>query len=496
VKPSDLNPLENRYQVADHLVTAARLSVPMCQGLAVQVGSGLNDQRFAGQKLPGSKRRAAGGLWRAAACVLLGLIAPQRAAADPFCAAPQTGPSANSELSAGAVGGPGLALFAAKLVTCAEQGPGYIDHGVLLVREGKIEALGSRGEIEVPAGYVAHDLGSHWLMPGMIDLHSHVGGTFDINDAVYQANPELRVLPAVIPDNEAFRVARAGGVTSVLFIPGSATTVGGQGVLLKTGGERIDEALMRSPGALKVAQADNPKAWGYNMQRGMLNWQIREVLRRGRAYGQRVLASQGKPPRHDLMFEAFPALLTGKAQVAAHTQQVQVVLATIQIIKVELGLPVFIDHGDFDSFEIAPVAMREGVQAIMGPRNFSSKLPSRGVDHDGRHEGTAVGFQHAGHPLVGFNTDAPVVPQEELFLQSTVAARFGFWDERQQLVRGLTSVPAITAGVYDRVGSLEVGKEADLVAISGHPTDPRSWVSRVWIAGRARYDAREQRRLF
>jgi imidazolonepropionase-like amidohydrolase len=403
------------------------------------------------------------------------------------------------DLSAGAPGGPGLALFCAKLVTCTAEGPGYVDHAVLLVREGRIQALGARDEVLVPAGYVQHDLGSHWLMPGMIDLHSHVGGSFDINDAVYQANPELRVLPTVVPDNDALRLARAAGVTSVLYIPGSATTVGGQGVLLKTGGERISEALVRSPGALKVAQADNPKAWGYNMQRGMLNWQIREILRRGKAYGQRVLASQkgaGPQPRHDPMFEAFPALLSGDAQIAAHTQQVQVVLATIQIIKVELGLPVFIDHGDFDSFKIAAVAIREGVQAIMGPRNFSSKLPSRGVDHDGRHEGTAVGFQHAGHPLVGFNTDAPVIPAEELFLQSTVAARFGFWDDRQQLVRGLTSVPAITAGIADRVGSLEVGKEADLIAVSGHPTDPRSWVSQVWIGGRSRYDTRTQRRLF
>lgn len=404
-----------------------------------------------------------------------------------------------ADLSSGAPGGPGLALIATKLVTCAQTGPGYIDHGVLLIRDGRIEAIGKRGEVEVPAGYEQYDLGSSWLMPGMIDLHSHVGGSGDINDAVLQANPELRVAPAVIPGNPALQLAQASGVTSVLFIPGSATTVGGQGVLLATAGERYEQMLLRREGALKVAQADNPKAWGYNMQRGMLNWQIREVLRRGRAYGRRVLAAEqaGEPrPRHDLMFEIFPALVAGRAQVAAHTQQVQVVLATIQIVKVEMGIPVFIDHGDFDSFKIAAVAAREGVPAIMGPRNFSSKLPSRGVDHDGRHEGTAVGFQHAGHPQVGFNTDAPVIPAEELFLQSTVAARFGFWDDRQQLVRGLTSVPAMTAGLYGERGSLEPGKLADLVAISGHPSDPRSSVGQVWSGGRCTYDTRHDRRLF
>ncbi len=403
------------------------------------------------------------------------------------------------DLSAGAPGGPGLALMATKVVTCAEIGPGYIDHGVVLIRDGLIQAVGARSELSVPEGYLEHDLGSFWLMPGMIDLHSHVGGSGDINDAVLQANPELRVSPAVIPGNRALERARAAGVTSVLFIPGSATTVGGQGVVLSTAGERYEQMLLRGQGALKVAQADNPKAWGYNMQRGMLNWQIREVLRRGRAYGRRVLEAEtggGAKPRHDLMFEVFPALISGRAQVAAHTQQVQVVLATIQIIKVELGIPVFIDHGDFDSFKIASVAAREGVPAIMGPRNFSSKLPSRGVDHDGRHEGTAVGFQHAGHPQVGFNTDAPVIPAEELFLQSTVAARFGFWDDRQQLVRGLTCVPAKTAGLDGERGSLEPGKLADLVAVSGHPTDPRSWVSQVWTGGRCTYDTRSGRRLF
>ena len=105
--------------------------------------------------------------------------------------------------AAGEPGGPGLALLAGKALTCAYEGDLVLEDPVLLVRDGQIEAIGSEGALEVPSDYVVEDLGDAWLTPGLIDLHSHVGGNRrDINDMVLQTNPGLRVAPAVIAGND------------------------------------------------------------------------------------------------------------------------------------------------------------------------------------------------------------------------------------------------------------------------------------------------------
>src|SRR5205823_12278551 len=96
-------------------------------------------------------------------------------------------------------------------------------------------------------------------MPGLVDVHSHVGGAGDINEMVYQTNPELRVLDVIKPHNERLKVALAGGVTTIPFIPGSGTNLGGRGALMKTGPGTVDEVVIRAPGALKMAQAGNPE---------------------------------------------------------------------------------------------------------------------------------------------------------------------------------------------------------------------------------------------
>jgi imidazolonepropionase-like amidohydrolase len=363
----------------------------------------------------------------------------------------------------------GLALRVAKALVVGVHGDRVHDDVWVLVRDGRIEGILDADSEQPEAGYVCEDLGDRWLMPGMIDLHSHVGGSFDINDGVYQSNSDLRVTPAVVPGNDRLRRALASGVTTVLFIPGSATTVGGQGVLIRTGFDRYEQMLVRDPGALKVAQADNPKRWGYGMNR----------FARG----------EGPEPRIDLQLEIFRDLVGGRAQIATHTQVAQVVLASIQIMVVEHGLPMFIDHGSFDAWRIASVAEGLGVPAILGPRNFSSEVPGRGIDADVRIDGIAGRYQEQGHSTIGFNTDAPVVPQEELSLQAAIGARLGLEDAALETVRGLTIVPARTVGIDHKVGSIHPGKEADLVLVTGHPADPRTRVDRVWLQGELVYDA-------
>jgi imidazolonepropionase-like amidohydrolase len=400
-----------------------------------------------------------------------------------------------------------FALRAAKAIVCGAEGERVIDDAIIVVDGGKIAALGRAGEIELDADCLLVDVESDWVMPGMIDLHAHIAGaralhgfSRDINDMVYQANPELRASCTVIPANANLEMALAVGVTTVLYIPGSGTAVSGQGVLLKTAPFDYEDALVRDPGSLKTAQGSNPTAWAIGCGPMFYNWSIRECLRRGVAYAERWAAWErsaepGEPPELEPMFEIFRALVDRRAQASTHTQQQHVVAETLRLHVKEFGIPTFIDHGEFDGFLSAPEAERLGVPAILGPRSISSWNAGRQVDHDGKILGLAAEWQARGHSRIGFNTDSPVIPEEELAVQACIALRFGLEDASMASVRGLTIVPAEAAGIAERVGSLAVGKDADLVVIGGHPADPRSPVERVYVGGRLAYDAAEGRRF-
>ncbi len=403
------------------------------------------------------------------------------------------------EPRAGEPGQAGLAIFTAKALICSLEGPQYMNHAVVLVRDGKIEGVRPRAGFELPEGYEVLDVGRQWVMPGMIDLHCHVGGTFDINDAVYLANPGLRASTAVVPFNPRLQLAVASGVTSVLFIPGSATNVGGQGILFKTGLSRFEESVVADPGGLKVAQWGNPERWAIGVGKTFENYTIREIFRRGQGYARRwneYEAGRGPKPELDVELEIYRGIFSGDIHVAVHTQVYQVVLTTITMLRGEFGTNVFIDHGEFHGFMAAELAQEMGVPAILGPRNVD--MPSRGIinwvgSNPERMEGIAAAYQVRGHQRIGFNTDSPVLPQEELFLQAGIAARHGFTDFNLDTVRGLTIIPAVTVGAGNRLGSLEAGKDADLLVITGHPADPRTSVELVLIDGRRVYDAKERR---
>jgi imidazolonepropionase-like amidohydrolase len=402
--------------------------------------------------------------------------------------------------AAGERGGPGLALLARKILTVPPSGAQFVDNGVLVVRDGAIEAVGPVRTTPIPAGYEVRDVGERWLMPGLVDLHSHVGGTFDINDMVYLANPGLRVHCSVIPANDRLKLALAGGVTTVLFIPGSGVNCSGQGVLIKTGLDHYDEALVRDPGSLKIAQAGNPEGWTVGVGRSFMNWDTRNMLRRGKAYAERWKAyeeGRGEKPERDLEFDVFRDLLSKKTEISTHTQMFQVVLTTITMLRVEFGFDCYIDHGEMAGYLTAPLAEKTGVNAIIGPREI--EIPTRqfiawtGSDPEAI-LGIAAEYQKGGVKDIGFNTDAPVVPEEELAVQATTAARYGFDGSHCETIRGLTIVPAMTAHIENRVGSLEVGKDADVLVIRGDVADPRSAIDAVYIDGKRVYDTVRERR--
>jgi len=412
-----------------------------------------------------------------------------------------TGSAAPATPAAGEVGGPGLALKAAKVLACPWEGPQVVDNAVVLIRDGKIEAVERARGFAVPEGYEVVDLGERWLAPGMVELHCHEAGYSlyslinDLNDAVYLTNPDLRASVAAKPGVHSMKMAVAGGVTTVLYIPGSATNIGGAGVLLKTGFDHYEENLVRDPGSMKLAQWGNPESWTIGVGMSFENWNTRNTIRRGLAYARRWKAFEegaGPEPERNIQFDIFRDLLAKRTQVSTHTQVYQVVLMTITMIRMHFGLDVYLDHSTIGGWLAGPLAKEQGVPAICGPRSVDA--PSRGFiewarnKHEG-FRGIAAGYQGGGVEMIGFNTDAPVIAQEQLSVQAAMGVRYGLDDQGLAAVRGLTIVPARAAGIDGRVGSLEPGKDADVLVTTGHPADPRTAMDMVFIEGRRVYDA-------
>lgn len=272
--------------------------------------------------------------------------------------------------------------------------------------------------------------------------------------------------------------------------------MGGQGVLMRTGLDGYEENLLRDPGSLKLAQAGNPERRApWFPRRSFMNYNTRNTFRRGVAYARSweefEAGKTSERPEKDLQFEIFRSLTSEETQISTHTQIYQVVLMTITMVREEFGLPVYIDHGTFDGFRAGEKAEENGVAAILGPRAIQV---SGFIDLDGRIQGVAAGYQERGVSRIGFNTDAPVIPQQELIVQAAMGVHYGFDDSEGDAVRGLTIVPATTAGLGDRLGSIEVGKDADLIICTGYPVDPRTAVEMVFQRGFKVYDTKEEQR--
>ncbi len=379
------------------------------------------------------------------------------------------------------------AARAAKVFTAADGR--VLDNAIVLWKDGRIVAVGRPEDLELPPGLEIEDLGDLWLVPGLVEPHCHSAGSLaDLNDMVYLANPALRTVDIVDPGNPLAKDALAGGVTSALLLPGSGTNLSGYGTLVKYGSDRVAESVVRAPGSLKVAQAGNPEVYDWGVRRAFMNWDLRHTLKRGLDWARRYRAGQAPL---DWQLADFQKLLAGTLPVSVHTQIYQVVLMTITMLKGEFGFDVFIDHGTFDGYKAGPMAVEYGVPVMNGPRQFWFDR-SRA-----RFQGCAAGWA-AYVPdglLLGYNTDAPVVPQEELSFQAAMGVRLGH-DDPAAALEGITCNSAKVLRYDQQAGSLRPGLDADLVAWTGFPLDPRSSVVKVWVRGKLVYDAKRERRRF
>jgi len=395
--------------------------------------------------------------------------------------------------SAGAAPATATAIHCKKLVTAAKD-KRVINDAVILLKDGKIEALGPAREIEIPAGYEVVEAMDMWAVPGLVDCHDHIAGSLnDLNDGVYLTNPGLRTLDVIEPNNENVKNGIAGGVTTVLLIPGSGNNMSGFGTIAKLAGNTPDEVVLRYPGSLKIAQSGNPERYWYGVARSFMNWNTRDTLVRARAYNDAWDAyekGEGEQPPFDPAFEEFRGLFKERFPSSVHTQIYQVVAETIRMQNDELGLWTVLDHSTFDAFLLGGETMKRGMYVINGPREIHFERKDRRI------YGNAAMWWEVGEgkQLLGINTDAPVIPQEELPLQCAMAVHFGM--PMDHGIEAVTRIPAEALGIADRVGSLEVGKDADVGLWTGDPIDPASACLKVWVNGKLAYCAERDGRRF
>ncbi len=386
---------------------------------------------------------------------------------------------------------PAYVIDAGKVITMNDQDA--VLNGVsVVVVDGRITAIGKRNEIDIPENARTIDARDKWLVPGLVDAHDHIaGGLGDLNDSVYLTNPGLRSLDTVTPDNDNLKNARAGGVTSLLLIPGSGTNISGFGTITKTAGRTVDEMVVRAPGSLKIAQAGNPEWYWYGVGRSFMNYNTRQTLLKAKAYHEVWLAYEAgetaEEPQYNPFFHDFRGLFLKEYPAAVHTQIYQVLMTTVDMIARKMDIWTVLDHCTFDAYKVAPLVNETDAFTVNGPRQYYFDRLER------RMNGNAARWWQGGVRKLGVNTDAPVIPQEELSYQAAMACWYGWLP--YPALRGITRIPAESLGIFDRTGSIEPGKDADLGIWTGDPLDPRSSCELTFVNGKIVYDAKVKRRF-
>lgn len=363
--------------------------------------------------------------------------------------------------------------------------------GTVLVAGGLLSALGA--DVAVPDDAQVVDAAGRWVLPGFVDAHTHLGvheegegwSGNDSNELTDPVTAHVRALDAINPAELGFDDALAGGVTSVNVNPGSGNPIGGLCVALHTHGRTVDEMLLRSPSGMKSALGENPKrVYGEKKQTPATRLGVAAVLRGAFVDGQNYLDKQAHAepdkasPARDLKMEGIASVLRREIPWRQHCHRADDIATALRISE-EFGYELVIDHGT-EAHLVADLLAAKGIPVLIGPL-FTSRskveLRNRSLANPGRLARAGV--------EISIITDHPVVPINFLVYQAALAVKEGL--DPVTALRSITINPAKVMGVADRIGSLEVGKEADLVLWTGDPLDVMQRPVAVYIGGREVY---------
>lgn len=385
-----------------------------------------------------------------------------------------------------------LALKGGTILTMSKLGT--IKEGTILISNGKIEKILEK-DAQIPKDYEVIDVTGKVITPGFIDAHAHLGlfeeglrweGN-DGNEMTDPVTPHLRAIDGIKPDDPAFDMARKFGITTLGILPGSANPIGGMGAAIKTYGRTVEEMLVKFPIGMKIAFGENPKnVYGVTQKRTPQTRMasaglIREWLYKAKRYMEKKEKAKDDPdkmPEFDIKLEALELVLKREIPLRAHAHRASDILTAIRIAE-EFNVDIVIEHGT-EAYRIADIIAKKSIPVVHGPlllprhkpelRNLTIKSP--------------VLLAKAGVEFA-LSTDALGQVIFELPIMASLAVREGL--DPETALKSITITPAKILGIADRVGSIEEGKDADLVVFNGDPLDIRNRAEMVLINGEIVY---------
>ena len=360
--------------------------------------------------------------------------------------------------------------------------------GSILTEGTKIKAIGK--SIKAPEGAEVIDVKGLDIYPGFIDAHAHLGldgygigfEGADYNEMNDICTPQLRAIDSFNPLDPTVHQAAMAGVTCVATGQGSSNAIGGTWIAVKTTGKCVDDMIVKDPVAMKCALGENPKRCYRdkgNYARMSTAAHMREMILKTKDYMARKEAANGDPakmPGYDMKCEAMIPVLNREIPLKVHAHQANDILTAIRIAK-EFNLKLTLEHvteGHLIADELAKY--KDEVPMAVGPTlTHASKFELQNKSWT-----TPAVLSEKGC-LVSIVTDSPVVPQQYLPLCAGLAVQAGM--DPYEGLKAITINPAKHIGIADRVGSLEVGKDADIIAYKGNPFEVDSTCELVIING-------------
>jgi len=372
-----------------------------------------------------------------------------------------------------------LALRGATVHTATGE---VIRNGTILVREGRIAAVGP--DVRVPEGVPVTDVTGKTIIPGLVDNHSHIGFAIgDVNERGTPFAPRYRITDVLSPDERYWKDAVAGGVTTIVTGPGSGAVSSGQAAVVKTWGPDLEARILDPTGGLKIAMGGkNPQTGpGTSMATTAL---LRDQFTKAREYGEAWRRWEeggraGAPPARDLDMEVLVRVLGGEERVRAHVHSAHDILSIIRLSR-EFGFDLTIHHAT-EAYKVADEIAESGTSVVGLPLFIRIGLTEDVMRSPAMLVEKGI--------LFAFHTDDPVLQSKYQRYNAALGMRYGM--DEEAALRAATINGAIIAGVEDRVGSIEVGKDADLVVIDGPWYELTSRIDRVFVGGEVAYDRGE-----
>jgi imidazolonepropionase-like amidohydrolase len=373
-----------------------------------------------------------------------------------------------------------------------------VTDGTVLIRDGKIVAVGAPADVDLPDGVDEVDASGCWVLPGFVESHAHVGvhedgeawAGNDTNEMTDPNGARFRAMDGVNPADLGFVDALAGGITTSVIKPGSGNPIGGQTIAVKNWGRTVDEMTISDSVSVKSALGENPKrVYGEKGKTPSTRLGVASILREAFVAAQNYRnkrndkIAKGEPFERDLGLETLVRVLDGELLWDQHTHRADDIATAIRISE-EFGYRLVVNHGT-EGHLVADLLAEKNIPVIFGPM-FTSRVKVELRNRTMR----AAGIMAKAGVKIAITTDHPVVPIHFLVHQATLAVKEGL--DRATALRALTVNPAEILRLDGRVGALRPGLDADVVIWSGDPLDVMSRALRVFIDGREVYSYDEE----